>query len=83
MKTLWDMLALAVFAGLIMLFLQRSVDNGSRPDPLWRYLAASIGCAVSNYLGSHGMPVVASAALLLTLAFIVRALRPFGWPPPR
>ena len=58
METLYDWLALLAFAGLIVLFLQRSsMDNP--PDTVWHYLPPAVGCALSNYLGNEGMGLVA------------------------
>lgn len=74
----WDLISLAIFAGLIVLFLQRSVAEGTpQDDPMWRYLVAAIGCAVTNYLGNEVNGVAAVATLIATLAFILLKLRPF------
>jgi hypothetical protein len=78
MSTAWDFITLAVFAGLIVLFLQRSMDN--RPtehDPMWRYLVAATGCALTNYLGNEVSGLAAAAALIATIGFILYELRPF------
>lgn len=78
MSTAWDFITLAVFAGLIVLFLQRSMDNeASEHDPMWRYLAAAVGCAVTNYLGNEISDFAAAAALVATAGFILFVLRPF------
>lgn len=80
---LFDFLALALFAGLIVLFLQRSVEPGEYRDHLWQYLLAAVGCAVSNYLGNNGYPLAAVVMIVATAAFIVYVLRPFRMLPPR
>ncbi|MFL6725287.1 MAG: XrtV sorting system accessory protein [Sphingomicrobium sp.] len=78
METVYDWVSLAIFAGLIVLFLQRS--TGDRPEKdasLLYYLGAGIGCAVANYFGNHGQDVVAILLLAATVAFIIFYLKPF------
>ena len=78
METIYDWVCLGVFAGLIVLFLQRSMaEEAESNDSLLLYLAAGAGCAVVNYLGNEGQHILAVPLLLLTLAFIVRYLKPF------
>jgi hypothetical protein len=82
METIYDWLTVLVFAGLIVLFLQRS--QGAPRDHLWQYLLASVGCAVTNYLGNEAIKAEdtlwhlgAAATGMATLAFIWLTLRPF------
>ena len=75
--TVYDILTLAIFAGLIVLFLQRSVDPEAPEDHLWQYLIAAVGCAVANYAGNEGYPVAAVLLIIGTLAFINYVLKPF------
>lgn len=83
METVYDWTTIIVFAGLIVLFLQRS--QGEPRDHLWQYLVAAIGCATTNYLGNEAIKAssvpyhLAAVGLgVATLAFIWFALRPFG-----
>lgn len=83
MQTIYDWVTVAIFAGIIVLFLQRSV--GPVRDSMWPYLAASVACAVVNQIGNHAVEgggalwhVLAVAGLVATLAFINHFLRPFG-----
>jgi hypothetical protein len=83
METPYDWLTIIVFAGLIVLFLQRS--QGAPRDHLWQYLVAALGCAATNYLGNEAMKeggtlyhVAAIALGLSTLAFIWFILQPFS-----
>lgn len=85
METPYDWVTVIVFAGLIVLFLQRS--QGVARDHLWQYLVAAVGCAATNYLGNEALKLdeanyhVAAIALgLATLAFIWIVLQPFGEP---
>jgi hypothetical protein len=76
LETVYDWVTVAVFAGLIVLFLQRSTEAEPR-DSMWQYLGASVGCAVANYFGNEGQHLPAAAVLLGTLAYIYFALKPF------
>ena len=77
MSSVYDWVSLAIFAGLIVLFLQRSTSDRDEKDvPLLYYLGAGAACAVANYLGNHGQDLVAIAVLLATIAFILVYLKP-------
>lgn len=83
METVYDWATMIVFAGLIVLFLQRS--QGEARDHLWQYLVAAIGCAVTNFLGNQALkledPTYHIGAIGLgvaTVGFIWYTLRPFG-----
>lgn len=85
METPYDWITVIVFAGLIVLFLQRS--QGVARDHLWQYLVAAVGCAATNYLGNEALkldaPAYHFAAIALglaTLAFIWVVLQPFTEP---
>lgn len=78
MKSVYDWVSLAIFAGLIVLFLQRSIGERSEKEAsLLYYLVAGIGCAVANYFGNDGQDAVAITILLATIAFILYYLKPF------
>lgn len=77
METIYDWITVSIFAGLIVLFLQRSTADESH-DSIWLYLAAALGCAVANYSGNEGYDVLAWIIIVATLAYIVRYLKPFG-----
>lgn len=85
METPYDWATVIVFAGLIVLFLQRS--QGVARDHLWQYLVAAVGCAVTNYLGNEALKLdsmpyhLAAVGLgVATLAFIWIVLQPFREP---
>jgi hypothetical protein len=79
METVYDWVSLAIFAGLIVLFLQRSTgDRAEKDASLLYYLGAGVGCAVANYFGNHGQDVIAIALLVATVTFIIVCLKPFG-----
>jgi len=80
METVYDWVSLAIFAGLIVLFLQRSTSDRQEKDAsLLFYLAAGVGCAVANYFGNRGENIVAIALLLATAGFIIYFLKPFSF----
>lgn len=82
METVFDWVTLAIFAGLIVLFLQRSSEAEPR-DSLWQYLVAAVGCAVANYVGNEVNEVAAIAVIGAVLAFIFIVLKPLdGWKKP-
>jgi uncharacterized oligopeptide transporter (OPT) family protein len=84
MDTIYDWLSLAIFAGLIVLFLQRSTSDRAEKDAsLLYYLAAGVGCAVANYFGDHGQDLLAILLLVATVGFIVYFLKPFQRPSSR
>lgn len=76
METPYDWVTVAIFAGLIVLYLQRSALDEPR-DNIWQYLGASVGCAVANYFGNEEQHIVAIAIIALTLGYIFYALKPF------
>lgn len=79
METPYDWLTVGIFAGLIVLFMQRSTAESDHvDDPLWMYLAAGVGCAVANFLGNKEWHIPAVLAIIGTLAFILHFLKPFA-----
>lgn len=94
METVYDWLTVMIFAGLIVLFLQRSTGDAEPQDSIWQYLAASIGCAVANYIGNDkdgaisaaigdtGRHLLAVAIIVGVLVYLYYALKPFNHRPP-
>jgi hypothetical protein len=83
METAYDWITVGIFAGLIVLFMQRSTTESAPDDihdPLWMYLAAGAGCALANYIGNEGQHLLAILAIAGTLAFVLHFLKPFRWP---
>lgn len=80
METIYYWVSLTIFAGLVVLFLQRSTSDRPEEDvSLLYYLAAGVGCAVANYLGNNDQGIFAILLLVATVAFIVHFLKPFGF----
>jgi hypothetical protein len=76
-KSIYDLLTTIVFAGLAVLFLQRSVSKEDSGDRIYHYAPPAIGCAVANYLGNKGLDVAAGVLLAAVVAYSVVVLKPF------
>ena len=82
METIYDWVSLAIFAGLIVLFLQRSTAERAEKDvSLLYYLGAGVGCAAANYFGNKGQDLIAVLLIAATVAFIAYFLKPFHLKP--
>ncbi len=77
METPYDWLTVAIFAGLIVIFLQRSVGDSEPVDSIWSYLPPSIGCAVANQLGNKGYDLAAIVGIVAVIAYIIVIIKPF------
>ena len=77
MSSIYDVVSLIMFAGVALLFLQRSAASEADPVPLWRYAVAAAGCAAGDVMGNNNHPVEAVATLAVTVAFGVAMLKPF------
>jgi hypothetical protein len=84
LKTIYDLLTMAIFAGLVVLFLQRSTAAEPR-DHMYQYAPPAIGCAVANYLGNQAversnnvLAIIAVAIILAVVVYILYVLKPFN-----
>jgi hypothetical protein len=79
MNTVFDAISIAIFAGLVVLFLQRTLgeERDFGDDPMWRYLVAAFGCAFANYAGNEISALAGSLAIGITIIFIILVLKPF------
>ncbi len=81
METVYDWVTVAIFAGLITLFLQRS-SMAEPVDTIYHYFPPAIGCAVANYFGNQGDNAIAIILLVAILIYIWLVLRPLAhWNP--
>ena len=80
MKTIYDLVTLIIFAGLVVLFLQRSTEETPQ-DRIVHYAPPAVGCAVANYLGNHGQGVIALVIILAVIGYTLYVLKPFTQKP--
>ncbi len=78
MKTPYDLISCIIFAGVAVLFLQRSAAAIRDTVGLWRYVVAALGCAIGDYLGNSGYALAGALCLCATTAFSLLALRLFS-----
>jgi len=77
LETIYDWATVAAFAGLVVLFLQRSTAE-TPTDSIWQYLPPAVGCAVGNWLGNEGNDLLAILVLLLSAVYILLVLKPIN-----
>jgi hypothetical protein len=77
MNTIYDWCTIAIFAAIVVLFLQRSTTPGTPVDRMIDYLPPALGCAAANYFGNEGNDLVAIVLLVATVAYFILVLKPF------
>ncbi len=77
METVYDWITVAIFGGLVVLFLQRSMAEGEPQDTILHYLPPAIGCAVANYVGNQGYGPISALIVVAVLVYILLVLNPF------
>ncbi len=80
MDTVFDFISVGLFAGLAILFLQRSAAEEADTIPMWQYGVAAVMCAGGNYLGNHEQPIYGGLILAATTVYSVFILKMFGRP---
>ncbi len=83
METIFDWVSVGIFAGIIVLFLQRSVDENGPQDSIISYFPPSIGCAIANQIGNKKLgtdydEVIAILLLAGVLAYCWFVLKPLS-----
>lgn len=76
METVWDWITVAMFAALVIVFLQRSVGERPANDRVVNYLPPALGCAAANYFGNAGDPIIAAMLIAAVLAYTWYVIRP-------
>jgi hypothetical protein len=76
-QTIYDLVTIVIFAGLVVLFLQRSTEPETPNDRIYHYLPPSIGCALANYLGNEHMDIPAAAIIVAVVVYVILVLKPF------
>src|SRR3546814_12783930 len=77
-STIYDWVAIGLFAALIVLFLQRSTSDGPEIDTIWHYLHPSICCALVNYSGNEEKAAIALELLAGSILYYHKNLNPFS-----
>lgn len=87
LNTVYDWVTVAIFAGLVVLFLQRSTGERPPRDSMLQYLVASAGCAIANYFGNEAVGgrglvyhLLGAGMIVATLAYVHLVLRPLDKP---
>ena len=76
METVYDWVTVGLFGLLVILFLQRSVEEEPR-DSILHYLPPALGLAVANYVGNQGFAIISTLIVVAVLAYILLILKPF------
>jgi hypothetical protein len=76
-KTPYDLITMAIFAGLVVLFLQRSTAAEPR-DHMYQYAPPCLGCMVANYVGNHGQGLIAAIIIVAVIGYVLYVLKPFN-----
>lgn len=75
LETVYDWVTLALFAGLVVLFLQRSTAEEPK-DHLHQYALPALACAIANYLGNKDQHILAILVLVAGLGYSWVVLKP-------
>jgi hypothetical protein len=85
LQTLFDWISILIFAGLVVLYLQRSMADGPPVDRIAHYAPPAIGCAAGNFVGNQGatdgrtdLQLLAAAILVAAVVYILQVLKPFS-----
>ena len=78
-ETVYDWVTVAIFAGLVVLFLQRSMA-AVPTDKVVHYLPPAIGCAAANWVGNKGQDLWAVLIIVVVVAYIFVVLKPLSKP---
>jgi hypothetical protein len=78
MQTIFDWITMAIFGGLVVLFLHRSAGPEDDRDKMWHYLPPALGCVVANYLGNNDQRIIGIAIVLAVVGYILFVLEPLG-----
>ena len=76
MESFFDWAAVAIFAAIAVVFLQRSVGPARAGDGMVRYLPPVLMCAGANWLGNNGQGGWGVALLVAAILYFIFVLRP-------
>lgn len=78
MSTVFDWLTVLIFAGLSVVYLQRSIGPRPPHDAIWKYLPPAVLCMVANYLGNEGWILPATALMFAAVVYARYVICPQG-----
>ena len=78
MKTIYDFVTVGLFAGLVILFLQRSTAAEPQ-DHMYQYAPPAIGMMLANWLGNppQEQHALAIGVIVASVVYVVLVLKPF------
>jgi hypothetical protein len=76
MSTVYDWLTVIIFAGLAIIYLQRSAGERPDHDAVWKYLPPAVTCVAANQIGNADWPLPATVMMFGVLAYIWFVIRP-------
>jgi hypothetical protein len=83
LNTVYDWVTVAIFAGLVVLFLQRSTGDGPPRDSMLQYLVAMAGLGIANQFGNKAVEsgsilyhLLGTGLIIATLAYVHIVLKP-------
>jgi hypothetical protein len=76
MTTVYDWLTVLIFAGLAVVYLQRSVGDRPAHDAVWKYLPPAALCVAANQIGNADQTLPATLLMVGALAYIWFVIRP-------
>ena len=77
MSTIYDLITVGIFAGLAILFLQRSATPSDPPDHMYQSAPPAFGCAAANWLGTNQQELLALQVVFAVLIYSSLVLKPF------
>ena len=77
MSSVYDWVTMAIFGGLVVLFLQRSMGPTHPADRIYHYIPPALGCAVANYLGNNDHRMAAIVLVIAVVGYILLFMKPF------
>ena len=82
MSSIYDLVTMVLFAGLAVLFLQRSTAQEPQ-DHMWQYAPPAIGLMVANQVGNHlpGFELLAWLIIISAVVYVIYVLKPFKQTP--
>ncbi|MBB4857415.1 hypothetical protein HNO88_000722 [Novosphingobium chloroacetimidivorans] len=76
MSTVFDWLTVAIFAGLAVVYLQRSVGPRPAHDAVWKYAPPAIACVAANQFGNEGWVLLGTMLMFAALVYVWFVIRP-------